>query len=87
MLQAAQRANTTMDKGHKAQTTNGQDNDTTWKGDGSNKLRASIANSWEDGPRQTDTMCHALETNHSPIYMFAYVVRPNWDAAALLSNR
>jgi hypothetical protein len=57
------------------------------KEDGSIKLKASITTSREDGPCRAGTMCHTLETNHSPIYMFSYVVRPNWDAAALLSNR
>jgi hypothetical protein len=51
-------------------------------------MMTSDASPHQGGAGQDDDIFHAiLWTDHSPIYMFAYVVCPNLVATAVLSNR
>jgi hypothetical protein len=84
------RAESIVDKRHKAQTTNRDGHGTVWTEEESTRQQNGLGQLGPTPGRAGPLRMHNVHfsgTNHSPIYMFAYVVCPNLEAAAVLSKR
>jgi hypothetical protein len=86
----SKRADSIVDKRHKAQTTNRNGHGTVWTEKESTRQQNGLGQLGPTPGRAGPLRMHNVPssgTNHSPIYMFAYVVCPNLEAAAVLSKR